>query len=208
MYFHYNNCYQLVYKLLFALFIIMCLHHVSRGLDKLDREIHSIDELLDDFDTCDYVSDKFSSNGGDLCVVQLNIRGISSKQSQLKYLIDNCLENRTPDIIIVCETWLTPFSPQIHIPGYDFCHKDQITKCGGGVALLISNRIRYKVLEDIRSKLPKPTFECLTAEISLLNGQKLVVNSIYQPLNTHENDFVDQYSNFICNLKKGIKMAS
>ena len=182
---------------------ITCLHPMSRGLDKLGRDVHSIEESLDEFDTCDYVMNKFISNKNDLCVVQLNIRGISSKQSQLWYLIDNCIENRTPDIIIISETWLTPFSPQIAITGYDFCHKDQSTKHGGGVALLLSDRIRYKLVEDIR--LTNATFKYLTAEITLLNGQKVIVSSIYWPPNTPGNDFVNQYSSFICSLKKRSK---
>ena len=174
MYLHF---YPNVYMLLFTLYIIMSLHPLSRGFGTLSREIHSIEESLDEFNACDYVKNKFSSYSNDLCIVQLNIRGIASKQSQLKYLIDNCIEHRTPDIIILYETWLTPFSPQIEIQGYEFCHRDHTTKCGGGVTLLLSNRIRYKLLENI--KLTNPTFEHLSTEISPLKGQKLIVSSIY-----------------------------
>ena len=186
--------------LLFAVIIIMCLHPILRDLDKLDRDVQSIDVPLGKFDVCDYLDENFNSKATNLCVVQLNIRSISSKLSQLKHLIDTCVQNRTPNIIILCETWLTPFFSQIHIPDYDFCHKDCVAKCGGGVAFLILNRIRYKVQDN--SKLTKATFESLTVELLSQNGNKLLASSIYQPLNTPENDFVDQYSNFVCSLKK------
>ena len=66
--------------------------------------------------------------------------------------------------------------------------------------MLLSSNIRYKLLENI--KLTKPTFEHLSAEITLRNKHKVIVSSIYRPPNTHENDFVDQYSSFVCDLKK------
>ena len=154
-----------VYMLLILIvsYSTMCLHPVTRGFDSLNREVMSIHDSLDEFDSCDYVDGQFCSGISDLCIVQLNIRGICSKQSQLKQLIDNCVKDRTQDIVIVCEMWLTPFSSQIQIPGYDFCHKDRNSKHGGGVALLLANNIRYKLLES--TKLTNLTFKHLSAEI-------------------------------------------
>ena len=186
--------------LLIISYCTMCLHPLTRGFDSLNREITSIHDSLDEFDSCDYVDGQFCSCISDLCIVQLNIRGICSKQSQLKNLIDNCVKDRSPDIIIISETWLTPFSPEIKIPGYEFCHKDCNTKRGGGIALLLSSNIRYKMLDHAKSN--SCTFEHLSVEIDLRNNQKLLVSSIYRPPNTPENDFIDQYSNFVCDLKK------
>ena len=95
----------------------------------------------------DYITDKFQSVVNDLCIVQLNVHGIGSKQSSLQHLIDNCISNRTPDVVVLSETWLTPFSPTIKVPGYEFCHKDRTSRRGGGVGLLISERIRYKIIQ-------------------------------------------------------------
>ena len=99
--------------LLIISYCTMCLHPLTRRFDSLNREITSIRDSLDEFDSCDYVNGQFCSCISDLCIVQLNIRGICSKQSQLKNLINNCVKNRSPDIIIISETWLTPFSPEI-----------------------------------------------------------------------------------------------
>ena len=51
--------------------------------------------------------------------MQLNIRGIGSKQGQLSDLIDSSVQNKCPDIVLISETWLTPFSPKITVLGYD-----------------------------------------------------------------------------------------
>ena len=110
------------------------------------------------------------------------------------------MKDRSPDIVIISETWLTPFSPAIKIPGYEFCHKDHNTKRGGGIAILLASNIRYKMLDDATSN--SCMFEHLSIEIDLRNNQKLLVSSIYRPPNTPENDFIDQYSKFLCDLKK------
>ena len=129
-----------VLSLLLALLLTMCLHIIDKNADTLGRSIQSIDYSLDEFDQCDYVHSDYTCNVDDLCVIQLNIRGLCSKQSQLKRLIDNCMTGKIPDLVILCETWLTLFSPIVTIPGYDLCHKDRQMKRGGGVALLISNK--------------------------------------------------------------------
>ena len=46
------------------------------------------------------------------------------------------------------------------------------------------------------------TFEHMTAEISLRSNQKILISSIYRPPNTPENEFIDEYSKFMCNLKR------
>ena len=88
----------------------------------------------------------------DLNVVHLNIRGINLKVTDLKYLIEHSPYDSPPDIIALCETWLTKNSPIPNIPGYEFIHQCRENKRGGGVALLISNRIKYKILSEIQYK--------------------------------------------------------
>ena len=73
-----------VLSLLLALLLTMCLHIIDKGTDTLGRSIQSIDYSLDEFDQCDYVHSDYTCNVDDLCVIQLNIRGLCSKQSQLK----------------------------------------------------------------------------------------------------------------------------
>ena len=85
----------------------------------------------------------------DLNIIHLNIRGIDSKVTELKYLIEHSLYGPPPDIMVLCETWLTKDSPIPNIPGYEFIQTCRENKRGGGVALLISNHVTYKTLNDI-----------------------------------------------------------
>ena len=48
------------------------------------------------------------------------------------------------------ETWIHSKTPMLfNLEGYSFEHSDRIDGRGGGVALLISNKLNYKLREDI-----------------------------------------------------------
>ena len=79
--------------------------------------------------------------------VQINVKGITSKKSEIKHLIDNCLFDSTLDVLLLCETWLILFSPMLHIPGYETFQRDRVGKKGGGVAILLSNKLRCVPLD-------------------------------------------------------------
>ena len=86
---------------------------------------------LDEFDNCDYVNNVTDVQRNDLVVMQLNIRGIGSKKSQLIDLVDNSVHNKQPDVLLISETWLTPFSPRLDIPGYELYRQDRMHKKAG-----------------------------------------------------------------------------
>ena len=71
---------------------------------------------------------------------------------------------------------------------------------GGGVGLLISEWIRYKIIQH--NHAIGTMFEHLTVEICLRSNQKILISSIYWPLNTPEAEFIDEYSKFVCILKR------
>ena len=89
----------------------MCLHPKTVktvNTDLLDRPIvHS--NYCTFTDNCDYVSvnNQLMIEDTDLAILQLNIRGLSSKIEKLKKLLDESFKNKRPDILILCETWLT-----------------------------------------------------------------------------------------------------
>ena len=114
-----------VYMLLFVYVnLTMCLHSIvdhtlSNGYDKY------CNVSLDEFDNCDYVTHVSEVFKNDLIVIQLNIHCIGSKRSQLMNLINTAVHNREQDLILLSETWLTPFSPAFTIPGYELHHLDR-----------------------------------------------------------------------------------
>ena len=85
---------------------------------------------IDTLSPCDYeeLSNQVPSSSNNFNVIQQNIRGLTSKLSDIKYLIDKTFMNSTPDCILLCETWLKANSSSMKIDGYDFVHTDHVEK--------------------------------------------------------------------------------
>lgn len=69
----------------------------------------------------------------------------SSKLDELQFI----LRNKPLDIFCVTESWFDPVMPNnaLRVPGYVLCRSDRPTRCkGGGVAIYISEGIRFKVV--------------------------------------------------------------
>ena len=110
------------------------------------------------------------------------------------------MQKKQPDILLLSETWLTPFSPKLDISGYDLYRQDRVHKKGGGVAILASSKLCCNVRLDLASKLEES--ECITIEITLRNGDCCIVSSMYPPPNSDTSTFLASYNSLICAMKK------
>ena len=133
--------------------------HFLCDLSSTSIVIHSFSTLnvadLENLDTCDYVDSVKYEHQDNLIVMQLNIRGLYSKISLLTNLLSSCVDGRLPDVALLSETWLTPASPPVNIPGYDLVHYCRPNKRGGGVGILVSNKHRYTKCDTIISRMVK-----------------------------------------------------
>ena len=85
-----------------------CVHQQNETLHM--QNINQVDVLDSDvINNCDYLEhdDFWVSENTELFVLQWNIRGMYSKQDQIKHLIDNKPCKRCPGIVLLCETWLS-----------------------------------------------------------------------------------------------------
>ena len=171
--------------------LIMCLHpNKDRKLSTMYDKYHN--ESIDEFDNYDYVYSVNDVENSDLVVMQLNVRGISSKKSQLIDLLEHSVHNKEVDIVLISETWLSDCSPAINIPGYELHRQDRVHKKGGGVAILTSSKLRRARRPNLSSKL----------EIILRNGDRCLVSSMYRPPNSDTATFLASYNSLICVMKK------
>ena len=139
-----------------VIFIVMCFHLNLRFQHQNNLTMHkkfSIDNngrYLSIEDKCDYIQpeETIKVNESDLVVLQLNIRGLSSKLSELKQLLENLADKKKPDVILLSETWLNKSSPKISLPGYNIFNVHRTHKKGSGVSILISSVIKshYKAV--------------------------------------------------------------
>ena len=74
-------------------------------------------------DHCNYIEPssikELHTRNTDLGVIQLNVRGLLNKQTQIKYLLMNDNVSLPIDVILLCETWLKPSTVDLFdLPNY------------------------------------------------------------------------------------------
>ena len=89
------------------------------------------------------------------------------------------MQYKQPDLLLIGETWFTPFSPKLDVPGYELYRQDCLHKKGGVVAILASSKLCCTDRPDLSSKLEES--QCMTLEIRLKNGECCLVSSMYCP---------------------------
>ena len=145
-------------------------------------------------DNCDYqdLNKTIDNQQSDLAAIHLNIRGLNSKIGELMHLIDNSLKCQSPEIIMLCETWLKSNSPRPMIPGYMLERHDRKRKQGGGTGILISSRCKYKRRQDLEET------DCAALESCFIeleaNKKNIIFGSIYRPPNSPPNEFLELFN--------------
>ena len=154
-----------------------------------------------DFDNCTYedLKNDIPCDSGNLSIIHFNIRGLTSKLGDLNHILSNSFSSKHPDIILLCETWLSSRSPKPNISGYNIERSDRLHKKGGGVAILISTRCRYKRRKDLEQS-NCPSFESCFIELENWKSN-LILGSIYRPPNTNPESFIRNFNiiSGICN---------
>ena len=168
----------------------MCVYKLVKTANNL------LDSLgLEDLeDNCDYqdLNKTIDNQQSDLAAIHLNIRGLNSKIGELMHLIDNSLKCQSPEIIMLCETWLKSNSPRPMIPGYMLERHDRKRKQGGGTGILISSRCKYKRRQDLEET------DCAALESCFIeleaNKKNILFGSIYRPPNSPPNEFLELFN--------------
>ena len=87
----------------------MCVHKIKTTSGSL-LDTLCLEEPDDD---CDYygLNRNIDNSHIDITALHLNIRGLNSKIGKLMYLIDNSFKYQSPEIVMLCKTWLKSNSP-------------------------------------------------------------------------------------------------
>ena len=85
------------------------------------------------------------------------------------------------NIIAISETWLTEERGlSFEIEGYEFNYLNRKNKRGGGVAIYVDSRLRYKIIENMTTAIDD-VCECITIEIIMGKTMKNVyVSCVYR----------------------------
>ena len=106
-------------------------------------------------DKCDYIErhniKKLEHNSTNLTCIQLNIRGLLGKISEIKNLLRELKENDcTIDLLLISETMLNETKKLlVKLPGYTIISHKRTSNKGGGVCILIKDQLCYKRRNDL-----------------------------------------------------------
>ena len=147
---------------------------------------------------CEYIesfSEEMSTCLGphDLSVVHLNISGLLfSKQDELHRLLNKMGGVNKVD---VNETWLRKETiNKIKIKNYQIESKVRKGKNGGGVSILIRNRLKYRQKHDL--EINEGPLETIVVEIKT-NRSSIIMCNAYRPPNTSLDEFRKGYDTLI-----------
>ena len=151
-------------------------------------------------DNCNYIeldeASEIKYSSKDLLILQLNIRGLLSKTTQLK---DTLLKfSEAPDVLLLCETWLrSETEHKFQLPGYKCYHSHKKSKLGGGVSILVKNTLRSRIRNDLT--ITTSTFEHV-AELKT-NQHNILLVSCYRPPNSNTKTSLTEYRELVRSLK-------
>eukprot|EP00794_Sanderia_malayensis_P006429 gene6429-7160_t len=110
-------------------------------------------------------------------ILHQNIRGLFGKRELLQAL----LSDESKVILTLSETHKTSTNSELFkLPGFQFICKDRANGEGGGVAMYLSDDIKWKRRVD----LEKEEIECIWVEVELFKAKNVLVGCIYRPPDT------------------------
>ena len=160
---------------------------------------------------CDYYTEeKFNKSikqDQGLSIIHFNSRSLYANFGK----IDQYLKQFTKpfNIIAVSETWLNQEKglDNLELYGYELNYRNRANKGGGGVALYIDRKLRYKIIESMSTTI-NDVMECITIEICMGIKRNVMVSCVYRTPGSNIDIFtdvmermfakIDQKVHFVC----------
>ena len=117
-------------------------------------------------------------------LVHQNIGGLLSKKDILENLFTN-----EKFIITLPVTHIASVNSELfQIPRFQFVHKNRIAGEGGGVAMYLSDDLKWKRRTDLKTN----EIECISVEFNIFKSKSFLIRCIYRPPDSSSylrNDF-------------------
>ena len=162
----------------------MCVHSLASVNNTVDLSNLAVyDSTLDH---CDYVDvdNRLELGDSDLGLLHLNIRGLVGKSDLLKKLSNENFGEHSPDVLLLCETWMSKNSPSVSFRGYNMYETRRTHKRGGGTCVLIKDTFQSR-----NCTLNHDPFNCIeyTLVKCKINSNYYIIGSLYRAPNTNQH---------------------
>ena len=144
---------------------------------------------------CDYIDhdeiQEMKPCKSSLVILQLNCRGIKSKLDEIEELL---AQLKQPDVVILSETWLKEGEEKyVDIKGYYYEGVNREHKRGGGVGILVKDKLIYKTRPDLNKNCQHNSYEHFFIELKG-SSYNVIIGSLYLPPNTDIDKFLAEYN--------------
>lgn len=168
-------------------------------IDPDSNHINVINEQLASNNGTFYSIEKFNirfpnKNDQNLLILSYNIRSFNTNGDNFITFLDSLVFS--PDIIVLCETWLTNDSKEFcNINGYISYHNVRNHR-GGGVSVFYKRNLQVDHLSVFFNN--NSTVESIAIKV-LINEMELYVVGIYRPFTDSVENFVAFLNTILCN---------
>ena len=132
-------------------------------------------------------------NKEDCSIMHVNIRSIPANFNNFLSYMSNI--DHSFSVIVFSETWLTPANiDACSIVGYNHVGLTRDDRKGGGVSLLISEKLMYTEFQELN--IVEDYIECVFVKI-MDKGNVIIVGTVYRPPNSNIVEFNDTMSNIL-----------
>ena len=187
---------------------IMCTNALDNTLfDSLDRPLQATNNMTLWTDKCDYIDPISCSNLNKECYnlvcLQLNIRGVLSKQDDLHDLLQLLKgKGSTVDILLLCETFLNDQTKgYLNIQGYSSVNLTRSTKKCGGVTILYRTGLLVQECPQLNTMI-EGVLESVTIEVKCKNTERLLISSMYRSPGSNEHLFLKEFDKKVKSLEE------
>ena len=155
-------------------------------------------------DHCNYIEPssikEMHTRNTDIGVLQLDVRGLLNKQTQIKHLLSNDNISLPLDVILLCKTWLKPSTVDLFdLPNYKSFHRTRKDRIGGGTSILVNDKLQSREQNNL---LVETSFlEHCVVELKT-DKRNILLVSAYRPPNTKARTFLTEYKRLLNSLKK------
>lgn len=113
-----------------------------------------------------------------ISMIHINVRSLVAHIEEFEITMDTLI---APPLIGLSKTWLKPENDSLYnIPGYSIITNSRIGCSKGGVALMISDKIKFRSRPELRSYMSDDV-ESVFAEIEV-HCMNFILGEIYRPL--------------------------